>query len=269
MVDRRGSKAQARRQERVAKLVWGTLFLVMGVLFTLHDMGRIDLGEAKNRFAAERAVDGDPRTRWASAFRDGQWVTVDLGAAVPLSKVRMQWESAYAKEYELQLSNEGLVWTTARHVTEGDGDVDELDIDTTARFVRVLGTRRATPYGVSLWELQVFDASGALVSQGKRATSSSTEDGPRPFALWLRFWPLLLVASGLPLFLAPRDDSNQVFGIALTAAGTLLQLQGLNHLPWGLRATGAMVLIAVGVVILLQSQRSTEGPEDGGVGGAA
>jgi hypothetical protein len=117
--------------------------------------------------------------------------------------------------------------------------------------------------------LQVFDASGTLVSQGKRATSSSTEGGPGPFALWFRFWPLLLVASGLPLFLAPRDDSNQVVGIALTAAGTLLQLQGLNHLPWGLRATGAMVLVAIGVVILLQAQRSTEGPADGGGGGAA
>ena len=77
------------------------------------------------------------------------------------------------------------------------------------------------------------------------------------------------MASGLPLLLAPRDDTNQVIGISLAAAGTLLQLQALGHLPWGLRATAAVVLIAVGIVILLQSQRRSERPDDDAMGGAA
>jgi hypothetical protein len=269
MLDRTGSRARAQRQERIAKVVWGTLFLVMGVLFTLHDMGRIDLGEARNQLSPARAVDGDPGTRWASSFRDGQWLTIDLGAPVALGKVRLQWENAHARDYELQLSDEGLVWTTARRVSDAPGGTEEQELNATARFVRLVGTHRATPYGVSLWELQVFDASGTLVSQGKRATSSSVENDPGPFALWLRFWPLLLVAGGLPLILAPRDDTNQVFGIAMTAAGTLLQLQALGHLPWGLRSTSAVVLIAIGIVILLQSQRRSERTDDGNIGGAA
>jgi hypothetical protein len=62
----KGPGVRARRQERVAKMVWGTLFLVMGVLFTLHDMGRINLGEPRNELAAENAVDGDEKTRWGS-----------------------------------------------------------------------------------------------------------------------------------------------------------------------------------------------------------
>jgi hypothetical protein len=48
MMERKEAKARAVRQERVAKMVWGSLFVVMGVLFTLHDMGRIDLGEPKH-----------------------------------------------------------------------------------------------------------------------------------------------------------------------------------------------------------------------------
>ena len=56
-------KARAQRQERVAKVVWGTFFITMGVLFTLHDMGRIDLGEPSTEFSASRAVDGDSQTR--------------------------------------------------------------------------------------------------------------------------------------------------------------------------------------------------------------
>jgi F5/8 type C domain-containing protein/cell wall-active antibiotic response 4TMS protein YvqF len=262
MMERTEAKARAVRQERVAKLVWGSLFVVMGVLFTLHDMGRIDLGEPKNEFAAGHAVDGDDKTRWSSAFHDPQWLTVDLGVATPLSKVRISWEAAYAKDYELQVSTDGSQWTTLRHVKDGEGGSEEQEVDATARYVRVTGTRRATPYGYSIWELQVFDAKGALVSQGKPARASSLEDAG-PFFLWFRFWPLLMVAGGLPLLLAPRSDTNQVFGLVLTALGAFLQLQSLGLVPWGLRQTSAVVLIVVGVVILLQSQRRSERPDDG------
>jgi hypothetical protein len=54
-------------------------------------MGRINLGEPRNELAAENAVDGDEKTRWGSAFRDKQWLMVDLDASVPLSKVRLSW----------------------------------------------------------------------------------------------------------------------------------------------------------------------------------
>jgi hypothetical protein len=267
MMERTEAKARARRQERVAKMVWGSLFVVMGVLFTLHDMGRIDLGEPAHEFAAEHAVDGDAKTRWSSAFGDPQWLTVDLGVVAPLSRIQINWEAAYATGYELQVSSDGANWTTARRVTGAQGGIDEQEVGATARYVRLMGNRRATPYGYSLWELQVFDSAGTLISQGKPATASSMED-QGPFVLWLRFWPLLLVASGLPLLLAPRNDANQVVGMVLTALGTFLQLQGLGLVPWGFRQTSSGVLIVVGVVILLQSLRRSDRPDEGGSGPA-
>lgn len=257
MIERKAPDLRGRRQERVAKVVWGSLFVVMGVLFTLHDMGRINLGEPSNKLAPQYAVDGDDTTRWGSAFRDKQWLMVDLGASVPLSKVRLNWEAAFAKDYELQTSNDGLMWNTVGRVTGGDGGIQEHEVAQTARYVRVLGLRRATPYGISLYELQVFDSDGQLISQGKRATASSVED-QLAFALWFRYWPLLLVAGGLPLLLAPRNDANQVFGLVLTAMGSFVQLQNLGLVPWGVRQTSAVVLILVGVVVLLQSQRRSE-----------
>jgi hypothetical protein len=265
MMEQTGPKARAHRQARVAKIVWGSFFVVMGVLFTLHEMGRIDLGEPAHEFGPEHAVDGDAKTRWASAFSDPQWLTVDLGRATPLSRVRLRWEVAYAKDYELQVSSDGENWTTARRVTGAEGGIEDQEVAATARYVRLMGLRRATPYGYSLWELQVFDSAGALISQGKPATASSVEDNG-PFMLWLRFWPLLLVATGLPLLLAPRDDTSQVVGMVLTAVGTFLQLQGLDLVPWGFRQTSSVVLIVVGVVILLQSLRRRERPDEGGPG---
>src|SRR5262249_13912186 len=147
----------------------------------------------------------------------------------------------------------------------GDGGTADHEVAGTARFIRILGTKRATPYGYSIWELQAFDADGHVVSRGKHAVGSSLED-TGPFVLWFKFWPLLLVASGLPLLLAPRSDSNQVFGIILSSVGVFLQLQGLGVVPWGIRQSAAGVLVVVGVVILLQSQRRTERPDEDGTG---
>ncbi len=40
------------------------------------------------------AVDGDPNTRWSSAWEDDQWIYVDLGKAFNLSSVVLDWEAA-------------------------------------------------------------------------------------------------------------------------------------------------------------------------------
>src|SRR5262249_57167640 len=126
-------------------------------------MGRIDLGEPRSEYGAENAFDGNPKTRWSSAFHDPQWLAVDLGAEASLGRVRLNWETAHATEYDLQVSSDGHDWTTVRHVTGGPGGIEDQDLGATARYVRVLGRRRSTPWGYSLWEMQVFDSTGALV----------------------------------------------------------------------------------------------------------
>jgi hypothetical protein len=229
-------------------------------------MGRIDLGEPRLEFSPEHAVDGDVETRWSSAFRDPQWLAVDLGSPVDLGRIRIQWETAHAIDYDLQLSSDGIRWTTARQVKDSKGGVEVQALDGTARFVRLLGTKRATGYGYSLWELEVFDASGQLVSAGKPARASSLENA-NPFALWFRFWPLLLIASGLPLFLVPRDDASQVVGVVLAALGAFIQLNTLQIIPWGIRESAAAVLVVVGLLILFQSLRRSEPPSEGGSAG--
>jgi len=50
--------------------------------------------------------------------------------------------------------------------------------------------------------------------------------------------------------------------------GTFVQLQNLGIVPWGVRQTAAVVLILVGVVILLQSQRRGEESGTGSSGDA-
>ncbi|MFI7618219.1 discoidin domain-containing protein [Nonomuraea terrae] len=65
---------------------------------------------------AAHATDGDPGTRWGSAYEDGQWIQVDLGSPVSFDRVVLVWESAYPKTYTIQVSDDGSTWTDVKSV---------------------------------------------------------------------------------------------------------------------------------------------------------
>ncbi|MFG1811995.1 discoidin domain-containing protein [Streptomyces sp. NPDC049040] len=107
-------------------------------------------------FPAANAVDGNTGTRWSSAFSDPQWIQVDLGASHTISQVKLDWEAAYGKAFQIQTSANGTNWTTVYTTTTGTGGNQTLNVSGTGRYVRVYGTQRSTPYGYSLYEFQVF-----------------------------------------------------------------------------------------------------------------
>jgi hypothetical protein len=112
-------------------------------------------------FAASAAVDGNlTSTRWSSQWSDNQWFQVDLGRSAQVSRIVLTWEAAYGKAYDIQLSDNGTDWRTVRSVTAGDGGTDDLAVSGTGRYVRLQGVTRATGYGYSLWEFQVYGSTG-------------------------------------------------------------------------------------------------------------
>jgi type 1 glutamine amidotransferase len=114
--------------------------------------------ETGSAHVGANAVDGLANTRWGSAYSDPQSITVDLGSARRIDSVRLAWETAYGRGYQIQVSDNNSTWRTVFTTTTGDGGTDELAVNTTGRYVRVLGTQRATQWGYSLWELAVLGA---------------------------------------------------------------------------------------------------------------
>jgi hypothetical protein len=107
-------------------------------------------------FPASAATDGNTGTRWSSAFSDPQWLQVDLGASRSICQVTLNWEAAYASAFQIQTSADGTNWTTIYSTTTGTGGTQTLPVTGTGRYIRMYGTARATQYGYSLWEFQVF-----------------------------------------------------------------------------------------------------------------
>jgi hypothetical protein len=108
-------------------------------------------------FPAQQAFDGDGGTRWSSEFSDPQWIAVDLGSAADISSVQLDWENAYAKAYAIQVSADGSSWKEVYATDDGKGGREVIRFaPTSARWVRMYGTKRATQYGYSLWDFKVM-----------------------------------------------------------------------------------------------------------------
>ncbi|MER5323686.1 discoidin domain-containing protein [Streptosporangium roseum] len=143
-------------------------------------------------YGAAAAFDGDPSTRWASAFSDPQWIQVDLGATATVNQVVLNWEAAYGRAFKIQLSADGTVWNDAYTTTAGTGGTQTLPVSGTGRYVRLHGTTRATGYGYSLWEFQVYGTTGP---------------GPDP-GTWTEVW---------------RDDFDGTSGTSPSGANWILR----------------------------------------------
>ncbi|HEU4350124.1 MAG TPA: chitosanase [Actinoplanes sp.] len=109
-------------------------------------------------YVATNAVDVDNGTRWASVSGPGtQWLRIDLGASLSVTRVKLTWEGAYASAYRIQTSAEGTTWTDRYATRSGDGGIDDLKgLNGAGRYVRVLALQRGTSYGYSLKEAQVY-----------------------------------------------------------------------------------------------------------------
>ena len=146
---------------------------------------KVSSSESQSKSSAN-ALDGDPTTRWASDLggangdaTDGEWFVVDLGADYYIGTIRILWENAYGKQYNLVYAPESekastwdilttdalasfsdYVWHTAMAVTDGDGETDEYtfagDDLFLARYVGFRGVERFnSEWGYSIYEFSV------------------------------------------------------------------------------------------------------------------
>lgn len=106
---------------------------------------------------ASGAVDANLATRWSSAFSDPQSIYVDLGATYSITRVRVAWEAAYGRDYQIQVSTNATSWSTIKTVTGNTSLTnDHTGLTGSGRYVRIYGTARATAYGYSIYELEVY-----------------------------------------------------------------------------------------------------------------
>jgi hypothetical protein len=108
-----------------------------------------------------QAVDNNQGTNWEAVYQsDPQWITVDLGSVMEISDFRIVWGLANAKDYTIDVSDDGLTWSTVVTKTNmpSNNRIDRIyDVDCNARYVKITGTSRTNnTYGYVIWEFQIF-----------------------------------------------------------------------------------------------------------------
>lgn len=124
----------------------------------------------------DKAVDGVMETRWASQYKEqgglytpeeieSAWFMVDLGEQTTFNQVKIFWEAAKGKDYDLQISDTGAegsfttIYEYRSEDTSAQDRNDVLDFDqVSARYVRMQGIQRSiTTGGYSIYEFEVYD----------------------------------------------------------------------------------------------------------------
>ncbi|MDE7380494.1 MAG: discoidin domain-containing protein [Muribaculaceae bacterium] len=106
---------------------------------------------------ASAVNDGNMQTRWESPQKDKQWIKIDLQKTYILDRIVLNWEGAYASDYDVQISIEGDKWWTVARNEKGKGGTETVSLPAApANWVRLNCNRRATAYGNSLYEIEVY-----------------------------------------------------------------------------------------------------------------
>lgn len=133
-------------------------------------------------FGSSAAFDADGGSRWSSGqWMQGSrtaWLSVDLGAVSAIRDVRLNWEAAYAADYQVQASVDGVTWTTLVDVkgNRSAGPAYFADLEGVGRFVRVLCLNPGPiNNNYSLWSFNVYGRAITNLATGKVATSSSNQ----------------------------------------------------------------------------------------------
>lgn len=126
-------------------------------------------------YEGSKAVDANGTTRWSSSYADNQNFIVDLGAVYNINRIRIAWEAAYAKNYQIQISLDNSTWTTIKEFwgKASSAADDYTGLNNNARWLKVYCINRATAYGFSIFE---FEAYGSYVSARQSTPEVLSDD---------------------------------------------------------------------------------------------
>lgn len=130
--------------------------------------------ETDSNFTPDRAADGhvmpeggtapavhnnSQASRWSAPKDDGPWwIQLEFPASAHLSRIAVHWGNTYATNYNLEVSDNGTDFSPiVEHASaSAKGEVNNHNVDTTTRFLRLYATQKSAKWSMSLWELEAF-----------------------------------------------------------------------------------------------------------------
>lgn len=145
-----GSKPSTEVETTTEEVVTPTTNLALG-------KNVVSSSNEDNSLVAANAVDGDVSTRWSSAWRDGEWIMIDLGKLYNVSYLTIDWEAAFASKYTVSWSQDNVTWNDALTFgTSVAASQTHMMYNRPLRYIKITANTRGTSYGASIYEIGVF-----------------------------------------------------------------------------------------------------------------
>ena len=127
--------------------------------------------------SAIKVVDGSLNTRWASQWSDPQTFIVDLEDYFDISRITIFWEAAYSSKYTVELSQDAVNWEPCVNEGSGNGGKDDWEINSSGhqRYAKFTGIKRATQYGYSMYEFEVYGKQSEIAVNVKDVNDSAQD----------------------------------------------------------------------------------------------
>jgi hypothetical protein len=118
-----------------------------------------------NYFVASWAVDQNQSTRWSSGQGAPQWLKLDLGSRRFISTLKIDWQTAFSPNYDIQVSDDGVSFASVRKVVTSSGGHQEITgLDVDARYVRIYANQVSSYGSVSILEVAVVGSPDPVCS---------------------------------------------------------------------------------------------------------
>ncbi len=124
---------------------------------------------------AYKAVDGDLSTRYGSAQHpNANWFQVNLNGEYEIHTVAIDFESARAIDFEIQVSDDGRNWTTIKSVTNNENLNWRYTLDNPVKtsYVKIDVSKTSNEeWGFSMYEFQVYGREAANINLSELQTA--------------------------------------------------------------------------------------------------
>ena len=110
-------------------------------------------------YQGNKAVDGNTSTQWRSSNDDAKpTITIDLGGRYTVTNLFLDWGTNFGKNYQVQVSDDGLTFLVAKSLSNQNGAYDEISgLAVAGRYLRIMVTSRSVANaGVFLKELEIY-----------------------------------------------------------------------------------------------------------------
>ena len=166
--------------------------LYIGVVFlTAIQMvsgATLTASSGQGSYSPSLAMDGKMDTRWASQSNDNEWLLIEFEKPVEIVGITIHWETAYGRDFNIEILNNENNWVSVSQVRDSDGGIDAIYFGLQkAKSLRLIGLKRGTGWGYSIWEIELQGPDQQRIAQASNSingtSANNTIDG-RKETLW-------------------------------------------------------------------------------------